>query len=363
MKFEVEKQAMLNGLKKVSGAIGKTNLPILNNVLIQAGNDGSLCMVATDTEITIKVKVGAIVANEGVITLPAKKLLQIVNAMPNDSIYFDVDMEKCFAKIECGKSVFRIAGMSADDYPESSKKDGAKFNIIGSDLCSMLSNVVHSVANDISRPVMCGVYFAVNGGNINAVTTDGRRMAKSMIDMDETIGGESAILPTRAVGEIIKAFSTDNDVSVTIGTSDASFGTNETVLTTKLIDGEFPAYQRIIPQSFAANAVIPKQMFVNAVNRASMVSSETSPVVSIKLSCDELTVSANSPELGECVESFEIEYDNNESIELRSNPQFLADAVKGINGDTFELNINDNVSPMLIKDNNGYMAIVMPMRG
>ncbi len=362
MKVTVNKDQLVSGLRKVLSVVSsRTTLPVLNNVLIEA-EANALTLTTTDLEVSISTSLEATILEEGTTTLPAKKFGQITSALSSGDVTLETD-ENQLTSIACQKSFFRIVGLEANEFPrESQLGESWKFVMPAMDFRRNLAKVSYAASTDETRHVLNGVLLSLREGVLTTAATDGRRLAlvEKPLDGDALPDGD-VILPPKVVVELQRIVGAEGQLSVELSESRAVFTSGDTELVTKLVEGTYPNYRQVVPSGFTKSAVIPREQFASVLNRVSMVVSESSAAVTVKLEQACMTVSATSAEFGESSEPMEISYDG-EPVEIRFNPAFLFDPLKQMEADQLILQFNDQYSPVGISGDEGFLYIIMPMR-
>lgn len=362
MKITVKKEDFAAGLKKVLSAVSsRTTLPVLNNVLLEASGV-ELVMTTTDLEVSISSSIPATIHEEGETTLPAKKLGQIVNALPTGEVTLETQDNR-ISTVSCQKSFFRIVGLDANEFPrETFHEETWSFTVPCNEFRKHLCQVFYSSSTDETRQVLNGVLLSVREGILTTAATDGRRLAlvEKSLEQDELVDGD-VILPPKAVSELQRNLEHSGDVTLHLSDSKAKFTFGTTVITTKLVEGTYPNYRLVIPQSFEQSASIPREQFSEVLNRVSMVLSESSSSISLDLKEAFMIVQANSSEIGEGSESMEISYDG-APVNISFNPGFLAEPLKYLESDQLIIQFNDEYSPISLSGDEGFLYVIMPMR-
>ena len=364
MKVNVKKDAFFNALQKVSNIIGsKTTLPVLANVLLEADN-GKLTLTTTDLELRIVTSIDAEIEIPGSTTLPAKRLLGLVSKFKGENVLLESN-EKHHTQISCGTANFMILGLSPEDFPvpvEFEMKRSLK--IKQSDFARILDRISYAVSMDDSRKVLQGVLLSVKEGNLTAVATDGKRLAlveKQLEDLAEGSDGD-VIITIKVANEVKRMLEKDGEVIMDIGEKQVLFKLKETMIYSKLIEGNYPNYRQVIPASFSKNIIVPSTDFVDALEIVSVpLFDASSSFVKITFMQNKLLFEANS-NIGEGKEYINIDYTEPEEISLSFNPQFLSDPFKHIGVDKVTVKINDAYSPIALESGDGFLYVIMPMR-
>ena len=364
MKIKVQKENLLKALQKVSNIIGsRTTLPVLGNVLMEA-KENTLTLTTTDLELRMVTQLEAEVEEEGRTTLPAKKLLGLVAKFRGESISI-CSNENFHSEIKCGTASIMLLGLDPDDFPvQVDFVPQHTVKIKSSDLAGIIDKISYSASIADSRKVLQGIFFSIRDGKITAVATDGKRLALVEKMLDETAAtdmGSDIIVTLKSATELKRIIEKDGDVSVEIGENQITFRLDQTVITSKLIEGTYPNYKQVIPPSFKKVVTVPCDQFVYAMEILSVTLAETtSPTIKLTFKENKLVFEANS-NIGEGSESIDVEYAD-EEMSASFNPNFLLDPFKHLSADTVTLKINDVVSPIAIESGDGFLYVIMPMR-
>jgi DNA polymerase-3 subunit beta len=368
MKLTIAKEQFLNGLQAVQNVVGsRTTLPILSNILLRAV-DGKLHLTATDLDVTITCGVPANVALEGAVTLPGKKLFGIVRELVVAEIELEVD-EKGAASIRSGASFFKINGMSADEYPPIPQFKQARAVSLPQDkLKAMIRRTSFAASTDESRYVLNGIFFSLKEHKLTLVATDGRRL--SMSDEEVDIPAESNgefIVPTKAINELKRL--------LTAGTVELKFSENQVAFTltpategglgvyiiSKLVDGSYPNYRQVIPQECIERVSIPREELLQSLRRAEIMTSDKSNSVKMTFNRNQLSITANTPDVGESRETMALTY-KGKDMSIAFNPGYLMDPLKELDVDEVYFELIDELSPGVLKSNEPFLYVIMPMR-
>jgi len=366
MNLTITKDQIIAGLQAVQNVVStRTTLPILSNVLLHA--DGNhLEITATDLDVTVACKVEAKVTQPGSTTLPVKKLFGIVREL-NGDIDIEVD-DKNIASIRSGSSFFKINGLGADEFPPLPKfKDDKKVALSQQTIRSMLKKTAFAVSTDESRYVLNGIFISLKEGKMTFVATDGRRLAlvDEEVEVSEKSSGEF-IVPAKAVNELTRLLQDKGTVEIKFGENQASFALqNENsfsvLLITKLIEGNYPNYRQVIPGEAKERITLMREEFQQALRRAEIMTSEKANSVKLAFGRNNLTITANSPEVGEARETMAINYKGKE-FAIAFNPRYMIDPLGALTEDEVFLELIDELSPGVLKVNGPFLYVVMPMR-
>jgi DNA polymerase-3 subunit beta len=362
MKCVIAREALLSGLQLVQNVVStRTTLPILGNALLQAV-DGKLIISTTDLDTGIRASVDAEISKGGATTLPARRLFSIIRELPAAELTLEVD-SKQIATITSGASFFRIMGLPEEDFPPFPKGDGAKtFKIPQGVFRDMLKRTAYAISTDESRYVLNGVLLSFKDNKLSLVATDGRRLALVEQDLEFPKGSEvEAILPTKAVQELQRILRDEEPLSIGIAENQVSFDLGSTFLYSKLIEGNYPNYKQVVPAEAKERIILEREIFLNAVRRVALLSSEKSNSVKLIFSKNNLDITANTPEVGEAKESLPINY-KGKDFSIAFNPEFLMDPLRNIEADEIFFDFIDELSPGVIKYKRPFLYVIMPMR-
>jgi len=362
MKFSVSKEKLVQGLQTVQNVVStRTTLPILSNVLLQA-NDGEVRLTTTDLDVGVRGAVEAAVERPGATTLPARRFLSIVRELPTAEIQIEVD-SKNQASIRSGPSFFKILGLPEEEFPPLPKFEDAKvFTIRQKDLKDGLKKTSYAISTDETRYVLNGILCSFKDNKLTLVATDGRRLALVDIEMEFPRSHEvDIIVPSKAVTEIQRLLADDGDAKLTVGANQVSFEANNTLLVSKLIEGNYPNYRQVIPNEAKERVTLEREVFLNTVHRVSLLASEKSNSVKLVFSKNNIDIMANTPEVGEAKESLPVQYKGKE-FSIAFNPEFLMAPLRNLANDEIFFDLIDEMSPGVIKIQSPFLYVLMPMR-
>ncbi len=362
MKIVIGKDAVLSGLQMVHGVVNvRPTLPVLSNVLLQAEDD-KLWLTTTDLEVSIRCVVEAKVSKEGGTTLPAKRLLSIIRELPIDNIEIDVD-DKNSAAISCGSAYFKILGLPQDDFPAIAKYDGGStFTMEQRALKDMLQKTYYAASTDETRFILNGTLLSFKGNKLTTVATDGRRLALAEQELEFPKESEvEAIVPTKAVNEVIRMLKDEGTVKIHITKNQAGFEVDQMVLTTKLIEGTYPNFRQVIPAQCEQRIAVEREGMLTALRRVALLTSEKSSSVKLTFGKNRLKISASSPDLGEAHETVAIKYSGKELV-VAFNPEYIMEPLKNLANDEIYVELTDELSPGVIKSDVPFIYVLMPMR-
>ncbi len=377
MKFTIERTVLLRSLSHVQSIVERrTTIPILSNVLLQAG-DGRLDLTATDLDIAVRESAVATVMQPGGTTVPAHTLHDIVRKLPEGAqVEISLDTDNGRLSLKAGRSQFYLASLPAADFPAMDGEGAGKssdaavqFVIAAGDLKRLIDKTRFAISTEETRYYLNGIYLHVaqtSGVNmLRAVATDGHRLAR--VELPAPSGADAMpgiILPRKAVLELYKLIDdVTGDVTVSTTAAKIRFAFDHVTLSSKLIDGTFPDYTRVIPTTNDKRMEVDNAQLRQAVDRVSTISSEKSRAVKVNLGKNQMTVSVKNPDQGSATEELAVNYGST-PIEIGFNARYLLDVAAQIDGENAIFEFFDAHSPALIRDSGDDSAqyVLMPMR-
>jgi DNA polymerase-3 subunit beta len=372
MKLTIERAALLKALSHVQSVVERrTTIPILSNVLLRA-EAGSLSLSATDMDLEIVERVAARVERDGHTTAPAHTLYDIVRKLREGA---QVELETLGGRNELalrsGRSTFTLACLPPEDYPVMSAGElPHHFALPAVELRGLIDRTRFAISTEETRYYLNGIYLHATKNNevpvVRAVATDGHRLARVEMTAPEGAAGMPGIIvPRKTVLELRKLVEegADEEVQIALGDSKIRCAIGEAALTSKLIDGTFPDYDRVIPASNDKVLEVECKSFAEAVDRVSTISTERSRAVKLAIETGGLVVSATSPENGTAVEELEVRYQST-PLEIGFNSRYLLDITEQIGGEYVQFHMSDAGSPTILRDSADASAlyVLMPMR-
>jgi len=371
MRVILERSNLLKSLSHVYRVVERRNtIPILSNVLLSADGQ-SLELKATDLDLSVTEATAANVEQAGATTVPAHLLHDIVRKLPDGSeVMLKLDESGNSMTVAAGRSSFRLQCLPKADFPELAASGFSHmFRMESSDLRDLIDKTQFAISTEETRYYLNGIYFhavEVDGKlKLRSVATDGHRLARAEIEAPAGCEGmPGIIIPRKTVGELQKLVD-DPDVAVTVELSDTKirFTIGAIVLTSKLIDGTFPDYQRVIPTGNDKELVIDRQSFSAAVDRVSTVSSERGRAVKLSIADSQVTLTVNNPDSGSATEEIPAGYES-DPIEIGFNARYLLDVAGQLSGSDAKFLLADAGSPTIIQDTSdtATLYVLMPMR-
>ena len=371
MRITIERASLLKALNHVQSVVERRNtIPILSNVLLNA-EKGKLSLTATDLDIEIVESVAADVVRPGATTAPAHTLYDIVRKLPDGAqVQLEFGEGDGRLTLSAGRSKFQLSALPREDFPALSAGTlPHKFALKPDDLAALIDKTRFAVSTEETRYYLNGIYLHAHAEksktHLRAVATDGHRLARYELEAPKGANGiPGVIVPRKTINEVRKLLE-DIDAPVEVAISDTKirFALDSVILTSKLIDGTFPEYQRVIPSGNDKIMEIVRDELKEAVDRVSTVSTEKSRAVKLNLEKGRLTLSVVSPEAGTATEELILDYGSG-GIEIGFNARYIMDILERIDGDKAIFQFSDSGSPTLVRDAAGDEAlyVLMPMR-
>ncbi|MDP9128461.1 MAG: DNA polymerase III subunit beta [Pseudomonadota bacterium] len=370
MKFTLERAALLKSLGHVQSVVERRNtIPILANVLIRAAG-ADVSFVATDMEIEINESVPGQVGKSGAITAPAHTLYEIVRKLPEGAQVELSAGNNNQVTLSSGRSHFKLGCLPVDDFPKMPEGDlRHKFTLSAADLRALIDRTRFAMSTEETRYYLNGIYLHTtkikNVDVLRAVATDGHRLAR--VEMPSPQGAKGIpgiILPRKTVNEVRKLIDESaSDIEIALSEAKVRFSFDDVVITSKLIDGTFPDYERVIPSGNEKVMEADTHVFAAAVDRVATISTEKSRAVKLSLTPGHLVLSANSPEAGSATEEIEVKYDG-ALLDVGFNARYMLDILQQIEGDGARFHLADATAPAIIQDvaDASALYVIMPMR-
>lgn len=361
MRFKSEKNILLSGIQTVQNIITpKTTLPILSNILLETQNNG-IKLTATDLDIGISCVIPVDIQEQGSITIPSKKLSEIIKELPATNITITVKKNNSVV-IETEQCHFKIIGLPKEEFPKLPEfTDKEVVKIEQSILQEILKLTSFSVSYDETRYILNGLLFQITKNNLTVVATDGKRLAVAEKKIQQTIEKNIRILiPIKTIHELSRNLKNEGEVSLILGNNQVLFDLGGVVIISRLIEGEFPDYSQVIPPVSEIKMKVTREQLLLAIKRAALLSTPDYQAVKLELFRNKLVVSKSTPDVGESREEIIVEYQGKE-MAIGFNPNYLMDVLKNLPDEKIEIEFTDTEKPCVIRIN-GYIYIVLPMR-
>ncbi len=367
MKIKVDREEIQKVLQNIQGIVEKkTTMPILSHFLLKAAKTTSI--IATDLDIAFTRPLKSEVLKKGSLCIPARKLFEIAKEVEDEMLL--ESQENNWLKVSSGKSTFKLMGLPEDEYPTlPNVSSSEEINISADTLRNMIEKTVHATGDSDTRYTLNGLlwHFIPKKKNIELriIGTDGHRLAFITKDMAGKLSEDKKfILPKKTAIELKRLLEeSEGDITIGLNSNHLFFSIEDIVLTSRLIEGTYPDYEQVIPQDNEKKATINKPALSRALRRISIMSRERTNAIRFDLEQGKLTLSSINPDLGEAREEIEVQY-KGESISVGYNARYLLDAIQAMEGETVGFDLQDALSPTLMREGDGksYKCVIMPMR-
>ncbi len=365
MKFSISKLELFPPLQKVVGVVErKQTHEVMNNLLFDATNE-YLELTGTDNEVELKTRIPLIVTEPGRTTIPARKLFDICRSLQDDArLDFEIDTEK--AKVICGKSRFTLATLPVDEFPLVEElSESTSVSVPQVELQKAIKRTSFAMAQQDVRYYLNGLLLQLNDNELCCVSTDGHRLALHRTEADvQTPEAVSAIIPRKAINELSRLMDgSDTRINLKLTSRHLQVNLGDLQLTSKLIDGNFPNFEKVIPLDSPNVALVDREQLKQALSRSAILANETYKGVRLTLENDVLGIQTNNPKHEEAEDELSIDY-SGDPIEIGFNVVYLLDVLNALETETAEMNVRDNTSSMVIhpSDDKTSTYVVMPMR-
>lgn len=371
MQFEVAKQVLLKAISSVNGAVEKKNtIPILQNIKIESGED-TVQLTATDMDIMVNSQFSCDIKKSGITTVPAQMMFDIIRKTPDDSKILISQESENVLKIQVGKSKYNLPAIEAGEFPNLSQGElGEEIEIKSSDLSKMIDKTRFAISNDETRYYLNGLYLQAlkkenattnNEFELRTVATDGHRMALSFLPADlKTSFG--VILPKKSVTEIKRIIDLSDNVKISVSRLKIKIVTDNATIISKLIDGEFPDYNKVLPEDNNEISIINKKTFFDAVDRVSTIANDKYKALKLVAENGKITLQVSTNDGSFAYEELDVNY-SGVKIETGFNSKYLLDIIGQVDNEELIMRFKDSNSPAIIesKDMNS-VFVIMPVR-
>ena len=367
MTFSSNKRVLYEALQTVSRAVApRTTLPILSNVLFEVEGD-QLHLVATDLEMSMECRLPVQEAQAGAVTIPAKVLSEVVGSLPDANVHLSTD-ERQVLTLTCEKSRYSIHGLPAEEFPQPPQVgEGISFEVSQQEVRQMVRRTCFAASADETRAVLTGMLLAWDGQQLKMVATDTHRLAVDSLAVEGKVDHEVAVIvPGRALRELERNLSAADEearLRVQVGENQIQFLFGQFSLVSRLIEGQFPSYERVIPESTEKSLSVDREGFLSALRRAAIVARAEANKVILRTQDNVLTVEAESADIGRAHEELSAEY-GGDPIEIAFNADYLISMLAETEAERITLGLTGPLNPGLIRlvGDESYLYVVMPMQ-
>jgi DNA polymerase-3 subunit beta len=396
MHFAVQKDVLVKALRDVTNAVAtRVVQPILSNILIESVDSTTLKFQGTDLDLAIETRVGAVVYTPGSITLPGKKLLEIVAKLPNELVSFQINKETFETAVTCHRSKFNIVGLPAEDFPKLLDARNSEGVLMPADVLkkSILQTAFAAASYD-SSSILGGVYVVIENGAFECTATDGSRLAhrrellnvsvpaarrvegdkeaeskpSQTATLDKPLALE-AIIPARACTEVVKLLDTgkgaesSKDVRVAVSGGQVVFETETHYLSSRLISGEYPRYHELFPAEYKYLCNFNREEINSAIDRVAVMSDERTHLVKLHFEGETLQISANTPDVGRAQEEVSMRFEG-QVLDVAVNVKYMQDVLQRLAADEVQLEMTGPLKPLILKavGDDNYKYLLMPVQ-
>ncbi len=364
MKITTVKENLSYGVQIVQKAVSSKNpLPVLTGILFKTEGN-TLKLTATDLEVGIECHVPVTTIEEGAVVIPAKYITEIVRKLPDVPIDMTSDDQNNIVTIKYNTSEAMLNGFNVDEFPAFPKVESEiNFNLSAQELKEMLKKVIFAASVDENRPVFTGILFEIKDNVLTLVATDTHRLALKNLNLNKTLSSVKAIIPSRTLSELIRIIgSTDDTISITIGESQALFKLKDITLVSRLIEGQFPAYEQVIPSEHKSRVRVKVKELLDSTERAALLTRSGSQIIKLNVQQDLLTITANT-EIGGIHEEIKV-YLEGDPMQVAFNAVYLTDVLRVLDQEEIYFELNGPLSPGVIKpiNQNDYLSLILPVR-
>jgi DNA polymerase III subunit beta len=352
---------------------GRTPVPILSHILVQPQGDGTLKLTASDTEMWMECRLPArlqqtLDGDEGAsgFTAPARIFADILGALPDADVHLERPEGGNKIQVRCARSDYQILGLPAEDFPGVPEVTAsASFTLPGDILRDMIRHVLFAVSKDDSRPILTGVLVIFNGESLKLVATDTHRLAVRTEKVADGEGEATAIVPARAMNELLRIAADDAPVKISLASGQARFDVGGATMVTRLLEGQFPNYERVIPTGHERKLTLERDEFIRAVKRAAIVARDNSHRVVLETQGAQLVLTAESDKVGSARDEIEVAREGDD-IQIAFNANYLGDVLNVVETEGVVLELTEPLRPGILRpigDNaTDYLCVLMPMQ-
>jgi DNA polymerase-3 subunit beta len=365
VKLRCERDALVEALGTAGRASGRAvSMAVLSGLRLEVAGD-SLRVTGTDLDLTISTEVAVAGSANGVAVAPGRLVTDIVRALPPGAVTVEADDEDL--RITSGRSQFSVRTHPADDFPRVARPTGEPVTLPSEGLAEALRQVVRAASTEESRPILTGVLMAAEDDGLRMVATDSYRLAvRELPGLGALDAGQRVLVPSRALSELQRLLSgpgAGDEVSLRLGAHDATFVVGSVQLTTRLIEGEFPDYRKLIPSGYPNRLIVAREAFLDAVRRVKLLAREATTPVRIALRADGIELTVITADYGQATEDLDAKYEGAEMV-VAFNPNYLIDGVEALAGDEVQLDTIDALKPATLRPTDGgeYLYLLMPIR-
>ena len=343
------------------GVSTRTTVQILAGILLRV-SDGKLELAATDMELSLRTSIDAQGATEGSVVVPGRLLLDLARLLPSAEVSIEHKPEEAAVEIRSGSATYRLHTYNAEDFPRLPEAEAAERHEVDREtVLTTIARVSRSASRDESRPVLTGVLMRFDPGRLVMAATDSYRLSVKETAVEGTVPELEAIVPARALGELARIAQEGEKIELAVHENQVIFATGDALLTTRRIDGQFPNYKQLVPEAFDHELTLPREELLDVVRRVSVMAQRNSPL-RLRFADGELTVSAQTQDVGEARESLPVAF-SSEPLEIGFNAEFLRDGIESVLGDQLRLQLISPLRPAVLQgEGDDFLYLIMPIR-
>ena len=362
MKLTCSRDELVQKLALASRAVStRTTVLVLSGILLRAEN-GELQLAATDMELSLRTSLDAQVEGEGAVVVPGRLLVDLARLLPDEDVQIEHRAEEGVVRVECGSASYRLHTYNVEDFPRLPDIDAiGTFSIDRDALLDTVARVSRSASRDESRPVLTGILARFEAGKLVMAATDSYRLSVKETPLGDGGPELEAIIPARALTEVSRIAQTSDTLELGVHENQVVFVADGVTLTTRRIEGQFPNYKQLLPETFEHTITLPRAELLDVVRRVSVMAQRNSPL-RLRFAGGELTISAQTQDVGEARESIPAPF-NGEPLEIGFNPEFLREGVESVTADEVQLRLISPLRPGLIQaEGDEFWYLIMPIR-
>jgi DNA polymerase-3 subunit beta len=343
------------------GVSTRTTVQILAGILLQASGE-KLDLAATDMELSLRTSLEAQIEAEGSVVVPGRLLLELARLLPGEEVSIEHKLEEAAVEVRSGSATYRLHTYNAEDFPRLPDAAAADRHEVDREmLLETVARVSRSASRDESRPVLTGVLMRFEPGKLVMAATDSYRLSVKETATEGSVPELEAIVPARALGELVRIAQAGEGIELGVHENQVVFSTGDALLTTRRIDGQFPNYRQLVPDAFDHELTLPRDELLDVVRRVAVMAQRNSPL-RLRFAEGELTVSAQTQDVGEARESLPVSFVG-EPLEIGFNAEFLRDGVESVSGEQLRLKLISPLRPAVLQgDDDDFLYLIMPIR-
>ncbi len=333
---------------------------VLSGILLR-GEEGRLTLASTDMEISLRASIAGDISGEGAVVVPGRLLTDLARLLPDDKVTLAYEEGENVLSVVSGSHSSRLNTYSAEDFPRLPPVDISLHTIAAPTLLATIEKVARAASRDESRPVLTGILVHFEGDRLIMAATDSYRLAVKETELEESGPALDAIIPARALQELARLAGGANEVQLGVHENYVIFNAGDVWLTSRRIDGQFPNYKQLLPETFEAEITTAREPLLEVIRRAGVLAQRNAPL-RLRFAEGELAVSAQTQDVGEAHESIPIDY-TGDPLEIGFNPDFLKDGLEAVSGETVQLKLINPLRPgLLVSPNESFSYLIMPIR-